>query len=270
MSARHPIIAITGSSGAGTTSVTRTFEAIFRREKIHSVIVEGDSFHRYDRQEMKEKLAAAIIVLLLYLAALPFNSPFTIVNTIVASSRHAVEITGLLPLTQRRVFHTKPSYGTCFFIYAESENHFEKIGESDAKECLTGKNYFFQNNFLHATVRATLDIYGPTVKNNHFNKNQIQQEMLFIQEDISNRWGYAACKKFSTVSKSMDKVFIFTINIFRDRNFKFSPLVLSHFSCQQNRTLELGHLGTSHTDIIKQEIRDLKLLLPPGSSLERF
>src|SRR5665647_2844504 len=59
MSERHPIIAITGSSGAGTTSVTRTFEAIFRREKIQSVIIEGDSFHRYDRQEMKEKLAAA-------------------------------------------------------------------------------------------------------------------------------------------------------------------------------------------------------------------
>lgn len=59
MSERHPIIAITGSSGAGTTSVTRTFENIFRREKIRSVIIEGDSFHRYDRQEMRVKLAAA-------------------------------------------------------------------------------------------------------------------------------------------------------------------------------------------------------------------
>jgi len=59
MSEHHPIIAITGSSGAGTTSVTRTFEAIFRREKIKSVIIEGDSFHRYDRQQMKEMLAAA-------------------------------------------------------------------------------------------------------------------------------------------------------------------------------------------------------------------
>jgi len=59
MSERHPIIAITGSSGAGTTSVTRTFENIFRRENVRSVIIEGDSFHRYDRQEMKLKLAAA-------------------------------------------------------------------------------------------------------------------------------------------------------------------------------------------------------------------
>jgi phosphoribulokinase len=59
MSERHPIIAITGSSGAGTTSVSHTFENIFRREKIRSVVIEGDSFHRYDRAEMKAKLAAA-------------------------------------------------------------------------------------------------------------------------------------------------------------------------------------------------------------------
>jgi phosphoribulokinase len=57
MSAKHPIIAITGSSGAGTTSVSRTFEQIFRRENIKAAFVEGDSFHRYDREEMKEKMA---------------------------------------------------------------------------------------------------------------------------------------------------------------------------------------------------------------------
>ncbi|MBP0595652.1 phosphoribulokinase [Paraburkholderia sp. LEh10] len=59
MSERHPIIAITGSSGAGTTSVTRTFENIFRREGVKSVVIEGDSFHRYDRQQMKTMLAEA-------------------------------------------------------------------------------------------------------------------------------------------------------------------------------------------------------------------
>jgi phosphoribulokinase len=59
MSERHPIIAITGSSGAGTTSVTRTFEDIFRREKVKAAIIEGDSFHRFDRQEMKVRLAEA-------------------------------------------------------------------------------------------------------------------------------------------------------------------------------------------------------------------
>ena len=60
MSARHPIIAVTGSSGAGTTSVSKTFEQIFRREHIKAAFVEGDSFHRYDRAGMKEQLAAAI------------------------------------------------------------------------------------------------------------------------------------------------------------------------------------------------------------------
>ncbi|WP_354682987.1 phosphoribulokinase [Cupriavidus necator] len=59
MSERYPIIAITGSSGAGTTSVTRTFESIFRREGVKSVVIEGDSFHRFDRAEMKVKMAEA-------------------------------------------------------------------------------------------------------------------------------------------------------------------------------------------------------------------
>jgi phosphoribulokinase len=59
MSERHPIIAITGSSGAGTTSVTRTFQGIFRREGVNAVTIEGDSFHRYDRAEMKARLAVA-------------------------------------------------------------------------------------------------------------------------------------------------------------------------------------------------------------------
>ena len=60
MSARHPIIAVTGSSGAGTTSVSKTFEQIFRREHIKAAFVEGDSFHRYDRAGMKQQLAEAL------------------------------------------------------------------------------------------------------------------------------------------------------------------------------------------------------------------
>ncbi len=59
MSARHPIVAITGSSGAGTTSVTRTFENIFRREGVNAAVVEGDSFHRHDRLTMKRVMAEA-------------------------------------------------------------------------------------------------------------------------------------------------------------------------------------------------------------------
>lgn len=60
MSARHPVVAITGSSGAGTTSVMRTFEQIFRREHVAVAFVEGDSFHRYDRMAMKDEMAKAI------------------------------------------------------------------------------------------------------------------------------------------------------------------------------------------------------------------
>ena len=60
MSQKHPVVAITGSSGAGTTTVTTTFEQIFRREGVKAAIVEGDSFHRYDRLAMRELLETAV------------------------------------------------------------------------------------------------------------------------------------------------------------------------------------------------------------------
>jgi len=53
MSVKHPIISVTGSSGAGTTSVKQTFEHIFEREGIKASFIEGDAFHRYDRVDMK-------------------------------------------------------------------------------------------------------------------------------------------------------------------------------------------------------------------------
>ncbi len=56
MSRKHPIIAVTGSSGAGTTTVMNSFKHIFRREKIHAQIVEGDSFHRFDRLAMRAQM----------------------------------------------------------------------------------------------------------------------------------------------------------------------------------------------------------------------
>jgi phosphoribulokinase len=57
MSNKHPIIAITGSSGAGTTTVRDTFEKIFTREGVTAAFIEGDAFHKYDRAGMKEKVA---------------------------------------------------------------------------------------------------------------------------------------------------------------------------------------------------------------------
>ncbi len=59
MSVTHPIISVTGSSGAGTTSVRQTFETIFRREHITAAYIEGDAFHRYDRTEMEAAMEEA-------------------------------------------------------------------------------------------------------------------------------------------------------------------------------------------------------------------
>ena len=59
MSIRNPIVAVTGSSGAGTTTVKTAFEHICRRLNVTPSIVEGDSFHRYDRSEMKRAISLA-------------------------------------------------------------------------------------------------------------------------------------------------------------------------------------------------------------------
>ncbi len=53
MSTKHPIISVTGSSGAGTTTIKHTFSQIFRREGVNEASIEGDAFHRFDREEMK-------------------------------------------------------------------------------------------------------------------------------------------------------------------------------------------------------------------------
>jgi phosphoribulokinase len=59
MSQKHPVVAVTGSSGAGTSTVKRSFEKIFEREHIKPVVIEGDSFHRYDRKSMKTAMQTA-------------------------------------------------------------------------------------------------------------------------------------------------------------------------------------------------------------------
>lgn len=59
MSQRHPVIAVTGSSGAGTSTVKRAFEHIFHRDAVRPVIIEGDSYHRYNRVEMKAAMNQA-------------------------------------------------------------------------------------------------------------------------------------------------------------------------------------------------------------------
>ncbi len=59
MSRKHPIIAVTGASGAGTTMVKKSFARIFRRENIDAAFVDGECFRRYDRDEMRAVLAKA-------------------------------------------------------------------------------------------------------------------------------------------------------------------------------------------------------------------
>ena len=59
MSVKHPVVVVTGSSGAGTTTVRNTFEQLFRREDVKPAFIEGDAFHRYDRVGMAEALREA-------------------------------------------------------------------------------------------------------------------------------------------------------------------------------------------------------------------
>jgi phosphoribulokinase len=59
MSKQHPIISVTGSSGAGTTTVKVAFEHIFYRLGVTPLWIEGDSFHRYEREEMQARIAKA-------------------------------------------------------------------------------------------------------------------------------------------------------------------------------------------------------------------
>jgi len=54
MSKKYPVIAITGSSGSGTSTVRDSFQHIFTRDGIDADIIEGDAFHRYERHEMDE------------------------------------------------------------------------------------------------------------------------------------------------------------------------------------------------------------------------
>lgn len=59
MSKKYPIISVTGSSGAGTTTVKNAFEHIFTRLSIRPAVIEGDSFHRYNHEEMRGRVDEA-------------------------------------------------------------------------------------------------------------------------------------------------------------------------------------------------------------------
>jgi len=59
MSKKHPVVVVTGSSGAGTTTVKRAFEHIFKRENLNAAVIEGDSMHSLGRVEFKAAMQQA-------------------------------------------------------------------------------------------------------------------------------------------------------------------------------------------------------------------
>jgi phosphoribulokinase len=59
MSKKNPVVVVTGSSGAGTSTVKKALESIFHRHKINPALIEGDSFHRYDREAMRREMKQA-------------------------------------------------------------------------------------------------------------------------------------------------------------------------------------------------------------------
>ncbi|MGH8517456.1 MAG: phosphoribulokinase [Panacagrimonas sp.] len=61
MSARHPILGITGSSGAGTSSAVRVFERLFAALALKAVIIEGDAYHSLDREGNRKAIERARI-----------------------------------------------------------------------------------------------------------------------------------------------------------------------------------------------------------------
>lgn len=61
MSERHPVIAVTGSSGAGTSTFMQVFQRVARELDLRPAFVEGDAFHAYDREQMQAAIARARI-----------------------------------------------------------------------------------------------------------------------------------------------------------------------------------------------------------------
>lgn len=61
MSIAHPIVAVTGSSGAGTSTARVAFEHIFHRLKARAAFVDGDAFHAYSRTAMAKAVQRATV-----------------------------------------------------------------------------------------------------------------------------------------------------------------------------------------------------------------
>ncbi len=60
MSVKHPIVAVTGSSGAGSPTVTSAIKHVLNRIGANFTLVDGAGFHRYDRAEFQEVVKQAV------------------------------------------------------------------------------------------------------------------------------------------------------------------------------------------------------------------
>ncbi len=60
MSEQHPVIAVTGASGAGTTVVQQAFKEIFFRQKINAAFVQGDGFLRYSDKDTEKHISQTL------------------------------------------------------------------------------------------------------------------------------------------------------------------------------------------------------------------
>jgi len=59
MSQKRPVVAVTGSTGAGLSTVRHAFKTIFRRLGVNAAIVHGDAFRRYTEPEFAAQLGTA-------------------------------------------------------------------------------------------------------------------------------------------------------------------------------------------------------------------
>lgn len=55
MSKEFPIIALTGSSGSGSSAISAAFQHIFRRERVKAAYIQGNAFRRHERKAMKKE-----------------------------------------------------------------------------------------------------------------------------------------------------------------------------------------------------------------------
>lgn len=202
-----------------------------------------------------ESLPSKFLVALLYVASLPYDASLSLIKKPVSIARGIISNTGLLPFTQFRLFHTRPVFATCFYIYGENHSGVQVLKSSELKKCLNGENYFFQDNLLHSTVRSFLDISSHSLNEAHLETNSFQEGITEVSRDISDRWGHAVCKSFS--GSELQEAYVIVFNIFQDKSkYSVKSLPLSWYSCSKNQSMKFESVSRevqklAHKDYLK-------------------